>query len=163
MAHSSPVIEFDGSRHLTGGAKDETTITADFIDRWKDLVRCILDGDRARFPDRFVRVGLVAKTRGFDWDFQWRAMRALYAPFLAGRPTVYTGEDIAKVNDMMTFSNPNKFKVQVPPDWLFLNRLQYGLSSVLALLGASVDFGKSLREALEKETKPIVRNWSPLS
>jgi hypothetical protein len=33
LAHSSPVIEFDSSGHLTSGTKNETTITADFIDQ----------------------------------------------------------------------------------------------------------------------------------
>lgn len=40
----------------------------------------------------------------------------------------------------------------MPPEWLLLNRLQWGLNSVLAHLGASARWGEVFRAAVEGPT-----------
>jgi predicted unusual protein kinase regulating ubiquinone biosynthesis (AarF/ABC1/UbiB family) len=121
----------------------------DLIANWKALARCLVNGDRAGFPDRFMAAGLVAKTKNFDWDYQWDAMRYLYQPFCTDEPSVYTGEFIVKSQQQMMVDNPNRFRLNLPRDWLFANRLQFGLLSVLAILGARSVWGRWFREALD--------------
>ncbi len=125
----------------------------EFIDIWKGVARSVIDDDRARFERLFL--GMVGKARGFDFDYQWEVMRYLYAPFLAEDGTfAYTHEYVAESWDCLVWKNPNKLKLGMPRDWLFLNRLQWGLNSVLAMLGATGPWSTIWRAAVEAPTDP---------
>lgn len=106
------------------------------IARWRAMARAILDNDRAGFVDGFRALGFVGKAKGFDWDYQWSAMRELYRPYLV--PAFrYEPELVRKSFGVLMFDNPNRFRLAMPPEWLFLNRLQWGLNAVLAQLRAT--------------------------
>ena len=106
------------------------------IATWRAMARAILDGDRAGFVEHFRALGFVGKARGFDWDYQWSAMRELYRPYLV--PTFrYEPELVRSSFGILMFDNPNRFRLAMPPEWLFLNRLQWGLNAVLAQLRAT--------------------------
>ena len=49
-------------------------------------------------------------------------------------------------------------KIALPPDWLFLNRLQWGLNSVLAHLQATGPWKSLWRRAVESPTAPAFPN-----
>lgn len=127
----------------------------EFIDRWKRLARTILDQDRAAFPEAFVATGLVARPRRFDFDYQWEVMQYIYTPFLTRRPFTFTHEYVARSYDLMLFRNRNRFRQGLPPDWLFVNRLQWGLNSVLAYLNATGPWPELFRRAVEAPTRPV--------
>lgn len=127
---------------------------AAFIDRWKRLARTILDGDRAGFRGAWTDAGLIGRKRGFDFDHQFEAMRFLYRPALATEPVRFDHAFVAEVHDRLGFRNKNKFKLDLPPDWLFVNRLQFGLFSVLAHLGATARWGDHFRAAIDSPTEP---------
>jgi predicted unusual protein kinase regulating ubiquinone biosynthesis (AarF/ABC1/UbiB family) len=120
-----------------------------FIATWKRLALCILDDDRAAFRDAVVAAGFVGRARGFDFEHQRDAMRFLYQPMLAREPFVFTHAFVAEVHDRLVFQNNNKWRLALPPDWLFVNRLQLGLFSVLAELGARARFADIFRAAVE--------------
>lgn len=61
----------------------------------------------------------------------------------------------------MMFRNPNKFRLRLPPDWLFVNRLQFGLLSVLVWLGARGDWARLFRRAVESPTEPLAAQHRP--
>ena len=88
-----------------------------------------------------------------DWDYQWRAMRQLYSMFRVEEPTRFTPDFVEGVHDIMFFANPDKLRFRVPPDWLFVNRLQFGLFSVLVHLGAEVTWSELFRRAVESPTR----------
>ena len=46
--------------------------------------------------------------------------------------------------------NPNLRVTRLPRTWTFANRLQWGLNSVLASLGATGDWGGMFRAAVER-------------
>ena len=120
------------------------------IRTWKQLARSILGGDRAGFADNFRALGFVGKERGFDWDYQWNATRFLYRPFL--EPGFrYTPAFVAETFGTLMFDNPNRFKMAMPPAWLFLNRLQWGLNAVLAQLAATGPWRAILDELLDRD------------
>lgn len=130
---------------------------SELIDQWKAVARSLLADDKAAFARAFTETGMVAKPKGFDWDYQWQAMDFLYKPFKSKVPTVYRADFVAKANAQMMFDNPNKMKITLPKDWLFVNRLQFGLLSLLSQLGAEADWGGMFRAAVESETRPISR------
>jgi hypothetical protein len=47
--------------------------------------------------------------------------------------------------------NVNRAHLNMPREWVFLNRLQWGLYSILAILNAEVDVSKIVVELLQNE------------
>ncbi len=132
----------------------------DFIDRWKRLALVLVDDDRPRFRDAFVNVGLVGRVKRFDFEHQWQAMRYLYRPMYTPEPFTFTHEFVAEVNDRLMYRNVNKLRFAMPGDWLFVNRLQLGLLSVLAHLRSTMPSRELFRAALESPTQPL---WHPVA
>ncbi|MCA9630883.1 MAG: AarF/ABC1/UbiB kinase family protein [Myxococcales bacterium] len=123
------------------------------IAAWKRVALSVLDDRRADFERYFPDLGMVPKPRRFDWDHQWAVMRYLYTPFLQRAPYfTYTHEYVQQSYALLLFDNPNKLKTAMPPEWLFLNRLQWGLNSVLAYLDATGPWPEIWRAAVESPT-----------
>jgi len=128
--------------------------SAAFVERWKRLALILLDGDRKAFPDAILATGLVGREKGFDWDYQWDMMRYLYEPYTARKPFTFTHDYVKRSYDLLVWKNPNRFHVGLPRDWLFVNRLQWGLNSVLAHLNATGPWAELWRRAVESPTEP---------
>jgi predicted unusual protein kinase regulating ubiquinone biosynthesis (AarF/ABC1/UbiB family) len=125
------------------------------IDTWKRMAGAILAGDRATFRDAFVALGFVPKPdhRAFDWDYQWDAMRIVYRPYL--EPGFrFDAAYVQGSYGLLMFDNPNRRRIAMPPEWLFLNRLQWGLNAVLAQLGSTGPWGEMIRELIVTSTNP---------
>ncbi|MCA9645516.1 MAG: AarF/ABC1/UbiB kinase family protein [Polyangiaceae bacterium] len=123
------------------------------IAAWKRVALSVLDDRRADFERYFPDLGMVPKPKRFDWDHQWAVMRYLYTPFMQRAPHfTYTHEYVQQSYALLLFDNPNKLKTAMPPEWLFLNRLQWGLNSVLAYLDATGPWPDIWRAAVESPT-----------
>ncbi len=123
------------------------------IATWKRLARSILDGNRDGFIEGFRALGFVGREKGFDWDYQWRAMQFLYTPFL--EPGFrHNDAHVMKSFGILMFDNPNRTKLAMPPAWLFLNRLQWGMNAVLAQLGAGGPWREIMDEMLTAGLDP---------
>jgi predicted unusual protein kinase regulating ubiquinone biosynthesis (AarF/ABC1/UbiB family) len=121
----------------------------DFMERWKRLARAIVSQDQRAFRTALVETGLVKEHRKFDWDTEWTLYRYLYEPVLTDEPFTFTPEWVSKTYELILWKNPNKFHEALPRDWLFVNRLQWGLFSVLADLRTTARFAEPWRRALE--------------
>jgi predicted unusual protein kinase regulating ubiquinone biosynthesis (AarF/ABC1/UbiB family) len=132
------------------------------IERWKRFARSILDEDRGAFRTSAVEMGIAREGRNFDWDYQWEMMRYVYRPYTETGFTFNT-EYVRASYDRLMFKNPDRFKITMPPDALFQNRLQWGLYSVLSSLDAQADWGTMLRRAVDAPTEPIHDNAGGLS
>ena len=123
------------------------------IAAWKAMARAILAGDRAGFRRGFEGLGFVGRARKFDWDAQWAAMQYVYRPM--SEPGFRFSMDYVQGSfGPMVFDNPNRLRIAMPPEWLFLNRLQWGLNAVLASLGASGPWPAIFRAAVEAPEDP---------
>jgi predicted unusual protein kinase regulating ubiquinone biosynthesis (AarF/ABC1/UbiB family) len=119
-----------------------------FIEAWKEFARGVLDGDRGGFPARLRRLGMVGRENGFDYDYQWEVFQYLYRPFLQKKPHfTYTDEYVRKGYGLLLFDNPNKRHTNMPPQWLLLNRLQFGMNAVLSKLRATAPWPQHFRDA----------------
>jgi predicted unusual protein kinase regulating ubiquinone biosynthesis (AarF/ABC1/UbiB family) len=123
------------------------------IRTWRTMARAVLDGDRAGFADGFRALGFVGKEKGFDWDFQWEAIRFLYSPFLVPGFR-YDAAFVSRSFGVLMFDNPNRLRIAMPPAWLFLNRLQWGMNAVLAQLGATGPWRDIIEELLAGPIDP---------
>ncbi len=125
------------------------------IEAWRRVAKATLAGDKAGFRRHYVELGFVPKPDKFDWDHQWAMMQYLYRPFLATGPFAYSNDYVRESYGLMIFDNPNRFRTAMPAQWVFLNRLQWGLNSILAALGASARYCDLYREALELPSEPL--------
>jgi predicted unusual protein kinase regulating ubiquinone biosynthesis (AarF/ABC1/UbiB family) len=126
-----------------------------FIARWKTFARGVLDGERDRFPERLRALGLVGREKGFDYEHQWEVTQYLYTPFVQTDPFfTYTDDYVRQSYGLMIFENPNQRRTSCPPEWLLLNRLQWGLNAVLSKLEATAPwpehFARAARGAFER-------------
>ncbi len=132
----------------------------ELIDRWKRLQLGMLDGRFAVVKEELVALGLAPSRDRlgvrFDWDHQERVMEYLYRPFKAKEPFTYTDEYVRESYDLLVLKSPNQRSTGLPPEWLLLNRLQWGMNSVLAQLGATAHWGTHFRRAAESKTSPVV-------
>lgn len=126
----------------------------EMIAAWKAVAHATLEGDKSAWREHYPRLGFLKRPDKFDWDHQWEMMRYIYRPFLATEPFEYTHDYVKESYGLMIFDNPNRMRTAMPPEWLLLNRLQWGLNSVLAHLGARVRWGEILRECIEASTEP---------
>ncbi len=119
-----------------------------FVEQWRHVARIILDGERERFDEAFTTLGMVADPDVFDFDAQWKGLRYLYEPML-GTDFQFTQDYVRQIWRVLLWNNPNLRTMRLPPQWLLVQRLQWGLYSVLALLGAQGDFGEPFRRWLD--------------
>jgi predicted unusual protein kinase regulating ubiquinone biosynthesis (AarF/ABC1/UbiB family) len=124
------------------------------IELWKSIARSVLDDDRAAFQRHFLDAGFVPSPKKFDWDHQWRSMEYLYRPLKAREPFRYTHDYVQQSYGILLFDNPNQRKTAMPASWVYLNRLQWGLNSVLASLEARAPWREIYRAAIDSPTEP---------
>ena len=109
-----------------------------FVDGWKRIARSVLEGDRPAFRAAMLAAGMVAWPRRFDWDAMWEVIQYLYKPFLERDPFFrFDAGYVSRSWDVLMWENPNRLRLDMPAEWLFTNRLQWGLFSVLAQLRAT--------------------------
>jgi len=124
------------------------------IDLWKSIARSVLDDDRATFRRLFLEAGFVPSPRKFDWDAQWASMEYLYRPVKTRAPFRYTHDYVQQSYGVLIFDNPNQRRTAMPASYVYLNRLQWGLNSVLATLEATGRWYEPYREYIGSRTEP---------
>ncbi|MCG8494697.1 MAG: AarF/ABC1/UbiB kinase family protein [Enterobacterales bacterium] len=130
---------------------------SEFIILWKAMAKSILEQNKPANLKASIDLGLIGNVKKFDHDFHWQAVNHVYEPFMSDTPFSYTESYNAKTNDLMLWSNQNKFSTRMPADFLFINRLQWGLAAVLADLNATAIWKPYFHEAVYAEPTPIFR------
>jgi len=129
----------------------------DFVHTWKTLAHCTLDQRRDRLVEATMSTGFVLDPDSYDWDAHWDVMNYLYEPFLTPNFR-YTRAYVERSFEVIGLQSPNWRRTAMPGPWLLTNRLQWGLNSLLALLGAEGDFATLYRSCLEL---PLVPTSAP--
>jgi predicted unusual protein kinase regulating ubiquinone biosynthesis (AarF/ABC1/UbiB family) len=129
--------------------------STEFVDSWKRMVLASLGDDQRAFALAFQRCGMGDPAE-LDMDYQWGVMRYLHRPMMEQHFT-YTAEYAAEAHDVLIWNNPDVRRMTMPPEWLFINRLQWGMNSVFVQLGAEGDFGAIMRRYVEGETRVVGR------
>lgn len=116
--------------------------TYSFVNEWKEFAIAIENEDRAEVERLSVRMGYVGKPRGFDFDYHYSMMRNLYKPWLLDEEFQFTEKFVLDTWNRMVRDNPNRSKLYLPKEWVFVNRFQWGLFSVLSQLQAKSHWKK---------------------
>jgi predicted unusual protein kinase regulating ubiquinone biosynthesis (AarF/ABC1/UbiB family) len=113
----------------------------DLVRLWAHYQHAIVEGRREEVDRLVVQLGLVADPDKFDFAYHHESMTKLCEHFLSEVPFRFNKHFVANNWQKLIVENPNKAWSKMPAHLLFANRLQWGLHSVLAELGAQADWG----------------------
>ncbi|MCC6808061.1 MAG: hypothetical protein IT381_11605 [Deltaproteobacteria bacterium] len=126
----------------------------DFLGAHKKLISIVVADQKSAFRDALLDTGMVAKPKGFDFDLHWQLLCHEYAPYRSAnfrfdKSWLQRGLEFSKPG------NPNLRRLAISPQWIWLERLIWGLHAVLTRLNAEADFAAVMREALACELRPL--------
>jgi predicted unusual protein kinase regulating ubiquinone biosynthesis (AarF/ABC1/UbiB family) len=124
------------------------------VEALRGIAAAVRDGDRPRFRQAVQALGVVGRPKKFDYDHFFAVMAHLHRPFVSRRFTF----DPAYVREGYALNgpgSPNARSMAMPPAYIWVARLQWGLWSILARLQASGSFDDLLDELLGTPIAPL--------
>ncbi|MHB1847013.1 MAG: ABC1 kinase family protein [Deltaproteobacteria bacterium] len=123
--------------------------TEEMIERWRRLTLAGIRGDRPVFDRMITELGFAPDPKTYDFDYHYAMTRVIYEPWSHDRVYRFEPELVERTWKALVLDNPNKFRMNLPPDFLFVNRIQWGLFAVLAALGAESNWHRRYLPLLE--------------
>jgi predicted unusual protein kinase regulating ubiquinone biosynthesis (AarF/ABC1/UbiB family) len=125
---------------------------SEMLKEWMGLVRAHLGGDRVQFRERAVKLGFIPDASPVTADTLYDYFAYFYEPFETPGEYAFSREYNAR-SFRMVFAPNGQFaglskKLNMPRDFVFVNRIQWGVWSILAQLEASGDWRSIHREYL---------------
>lgn len=125
---------------------------AEMLQNWRALVRAHLTLDRAAFAQQLIALGFIPSLEGFDAGVLFDYFGYFYEPIQEDREFTFSREYNAR-SFKQVFKPDGKYgnlskRLNMPRDFVFVNRIQWGVHSVLAHLGARANFHRIERELL---------------
>lgn len=105
------------------------------LKQWMGICQAVSRDDEAQIRSLAVELGFVQSDDSYDWPSFRELMRYLYLPHLEDKAYDFTAYDPSVTFKRMFVENPNLFKLNMPADSVFLNRITFGLVSLLAQIG----------------------------
>lgn len=124
------------------------------VEALRDLAAAIRDDDRPRFRRAVQALGVVGKPRSFDYEHFFAVMEHLHRPLLAPSFT-FTFDYVREGYAFNGPTSPNARTIAMPPAYIWVARLQWGLWSILARLGARVALGGMTDALLASPIEPL--------
>lgn len=112
---------------------------SDRREAWVEMVRAVHSDDQARIHAAAVEIGFFDAGQDYDYDAFRQLVRYLYQAYLEDAPYDFGGSQPQATFREMFVDNPNVFKLDMPPDAVFLNRIMFGLVSLWTEIGASLN------------------------
>jgi hypothetical protein len=113
--------------------------SAPFLPIWRRLFRAVLERDRDGVTRAFLELGSVASPDRFDAEYGFRSMVACFLPYLVdAQPFAFDADVVGQAWRVYVLENVNMPVIHFTSDMIMLHQLQFGLTSVLARLGARV-------------------------
>ncbi|MBV1857057.1 MAG: AarF/ABC1/UbiB kinase family protein [Nannocystaceae bacterium] len=125
-----------------------------FVAAQRSMTFAVRDRDMRSFRKASNDLGLVGQPKRFDFDHFFMVMEHLYRPLMTPHFR-YTREYTAEGMRYNGPTNPNARALAIPPAYVWVMRLQWGLSSILAQLGAQGSFHSILDDVLESPMVPM--------
>lgn len=106
---------------------------------WVDMAKVTRLDDPEALHRQALEVGFFKPGVDYDRAAFRTLIRYLYEPYLVDAPYDFREHRPDRTFREMFTSNPNLFKLNMPADAVFLNRITFGLVSLLAELGAPLN------------------------
>jgi predicted unusual protein kinase regulating ubiquinone biosynthesis (AarF/ABC1/UbiB family) len=124
------------------------------VEALRGIAAALRDGDRPRLRAAAQALGVVGRPKSFDHDHFFAVMEHLHRPLVAPRFTF----DLAYVREGYAMNgpkSPNARSMAMPPAYIWVARLQWGLWSILARLRVGGSFRGLLDELLASPVTPL--------
>tara|TARA_B100000609_G_scaffold194410_1_gene186944 strand:+ start:23663 stop:24955 length:1293 start_codon:yes stop_codon:yes gene_type:complete len=118
-----------------------------FLAHERRLQLILMDNRKEDFRDALMETGMVAKPKKFDFDAHWEMLRHMSKPYTV-KHFRFTSDYIKRGMEYNQPSNTNMLYLAIPPEWIWWQRLQWGLHAVLMRLDAEGDFQTLFRDIL---------------
>ena len=132
-----------------GSVKPFSTAARDLIER---QVRAAMAGDAGALLDALAEAGFVKRDQKVDADRLLAWFQMFNAPVIADEPFTYTAEFARELNRSTSDPRAGWFdllrKLNMPPDYLLLNRIQLGVNSIMGRFGARANWHRVSRELM---------------
>lgn len=127
----------------------------EMVTDWRALVTAHLDGDRGKFAQQLVALGFLPSTDNWDLDLLFDYFGYFYEPVQEDREFTFDRE-YNRRSFGLVFKPEGRFaplakKLNMPRHFVFVNRIQWGVHSILAQLGASANWHRVHRELVRGE------------
>lgn len=119
----------------------------------RTMILALEHEDRAAFREATLEIGLAPKPRRFDFDYHFEMMAHLHRPLLSPR-FAFTPEFVQRGLAFNGPTNPNARHMAMPPAYVWIARLQWGLWSLLTRLHADVMLSDILESVLAEPLAP---------
>jgi predicted unusual protein kinase regulating ubiquinone biosynthesis (AarF/ABC1/UbiB family) len=106
---------------------------------WIRLCKTVFDDRRDQLRELAIEIGFFKDGASYDEEAFRELMRYLYQPYLENRPFDFAEHRPENTFRRMFVDNPNLFKLNMPSDAVFLNRIGFGLVSLLAEVGSALN------------------------
>lgn len=122
-------------------------ISKEFTQLWARFLKALIHNDKEACKEVVIAFNVAPNPDQFDFDYHFTSMRQWYTPLLEPN-TVIDPAFMQQQWNQLVIHNPNIKKMNVPPDWVLVNHLNWGIYSVLAHLKARVCFRDYLVDLL---------------
>jgi predicted unusual protein kinase regulating ubiquinone biosynthesis (AarF/ABC1/UbiB family) len=107
---------------------------------WVEMCKAVVADDEERIETFARQVGFIPESvKEYDHEAFRRLMRYIYAPYLEDRPYSFRDHPPQQTFREMFLENTNLFKMDMPADAVFLNRITFGLVSLMTDLGSEIN------------------------
>jgi predicted unusual protein kinase regulating ubiquinone biosynthesis (AarF/ABC1/UbiB family) len=119
---------------------------------WAQLIASHFQSDHAGFRRHAIALGFLKESTAIDAEQLYEYFRFFYEPFRFDREFSFSREYIA-ASFKQVFAPEGRFsgmqkRMTMPGDFVFVNRIQWGVFSILGRLGAQRNFHRIHREYL---------------
>lgn len=98
----------------------------------------------------FIQLGLVANEDKMDFNFQYNAIKHLLEPIISAQPYRINHHYVRGIYRSQISENPNLPYTKINPDFVFMQRLQFGLYSILADLDIKTNWNEMYMHAIRE-------------
>ncbi len=120
------------------------TFEPEFVTGLRAMIRALHRQDHRAFRECVIALGMAPKPERIDFEHHFRMMEHLHRPLLSPR-FAFTPEYVRQGLAYNGPANPNARHLSIPPPYIWIARLQWGLWSLLCRLRADV----ALRDILD--------------
>lgn len=106
---------------------------------WIETAKAVRSDEPERIHRAGLEVGFLAPNTTYDRDAFRELMRYLYEPYLEDGEYDFSRHKPQKTFRTMFIDNPNLFRLNMPADAVFLNRITFGIVSLLTDIGATLN------------------------
>ena len=127
-----------------------------FIQLLRQMLIAIKNNNRKSFRDVVIDLGMAPKPKYFDFEHHFAAMSHLHRPILTS-PFSFTSEFLREGLAYNGPSSPNARYLNIPPAYVWVARLQWGLWSLLNKLQATIDLPDHMNELLQRPITALTK------